>query len=165
MLHRDLVRGTRHNFECGTWNESGGRADRLRWHGGIVRTGYDERWRFDLRKKASRVMALDRCDSAGESGNCRGQDHRLSKIQQTLVDRSGKPCRIHDRHLRNEPAAAHCGHPLVPDRPSWLRNERTCCHECQRDKPVRSEEHTSELQSLMRISYDVFCLKQKITKQ
>src|SRR3546814_2763217 len=24
---------------------------------------------------------------------------------------------------------------------------------------VRSEEHTSELQSLMRISYDVFCLK------
>src|SRR3546814_7648729 len=26
---------------------------------------------------------------------------------------------------------------------------------------ARSEEHTSELQSLMRISYDVFCLKQK----
>src|SRR3546814_6003580 len=29
----------------------------------------------------------------------------------------------------------------------------------------RSEEHTSELQSLMRISYAVFCLKQKIKKQ
>src|SRR3546814_8150399 len=28
---------------------------------------------------------------------------------------------------------------------------------------VRSEEHTSELQSLMRISYAVFCLKKKIT--
>src|SRR3546814_6944621 len=27
--------------------------------------------------------------------------------------------------------------------------------------PFRSEEHTSELQSLMRISYDVFCLKKK----
>src|SRR3546814_1559402 len=27
---------------------------------------------------------------------------------------------------------------------------------------MRSEEHTSELQSLMRISYAVFCLKQKI---
>src|SRR3546814_7863884 len=26
---------------------------------------------------------------------------------------------------------------------------------------ARSEEHTSELQSIMRISYDVFCLKQK----
>src|SRR3546814_9579377 len=28
----------------------------------------------------------------------------------------------------------------------------------------RSEEHTSELQSLMRISYAVFCLKKKIPK-
>src|SRR3546814_1726075 len=30
-----------------------------------------------------------------------------------------------------------------------------------RDGGIRSEEHTSELQSLMRISYAVFCLKQK----
>src|SRR3546814_5993318 len=30
--------------------------------------------------------------------------------------------------------------------------------------PRRSEEHTSELQSLMRISYAVFCLKKKTTK-
>src|SRR3546814_3629297 len=29
------------------------------------------------------------------------------------------------------------------------------------DRPGRSEEHTSELQSLMRISYAVFCLKKK----
>src|SRR3546814_2506540 len=29
--------------------------------------------------------------------------------------------------------------------------------------PYRSEEHTSELQSLMRISYAVFCLKKKTT--
>src|SRR3546814_6989315 len=28
-------------------------------------------------------------------------------------------------------------------------------------RPSRSEEHTSELQSLMRISYAVFCLKKK----
>src|SRR3546814_7235682 len=30
-------------------------------------------------------------------------------------------------------------------------------------RSARSEEHTSELQSLMRISYDVFCLKKKKT--
>src|SRR3546814_10168529 len=30
---------------------------------------------------------------------------------------------------------------------------------------IRSEEHTSELQSLMRISYAVFCLKKKNKKQ
>src|SRR3546814_6633089 len=37
---------------------------------------------------------------------------------------------------------------------AWPRN-----HELAQ----RSEEHTSELQSLMRISYDVFCLKKKHT--
>src|SRR3546814_4473617 len=37
----------------------------------------------------------------------------------------------------------------------------------RRDRPfrlLRSEEHTSELQSLMRTSYAVFCLKKKINK-
>src|SRR3546814_8235040 len=33
------------------------------------------------------------------------------------------------------------------------------------DKSMRSEEHTSELQSLMRISYAVFCLKKKNTQK
>src|SRR3546814_6996451 len=32
-------------------------------------------------------------------------------------------------------------------------------------QPRRSEEHTSELQSLMRISYAVFCLKKKKNKK
>src|SRR3546814_7311973 len=32
-------------------------------------------------------------------------------------------------------------------------------------RAVRSEEHTSELQSLMRISYAVFCLKKKKREQ
>src|SRR3546814_10312026 len=32
---------------------------------------------------------------------------------------------------------------------------------CRRSSIFRSEEHTSELQSLMRISYAVFCLKKK----
>src|SRR3546814_6978738 len=32
-------------------------------------------------------------------------------------------------------------------------------------RPARSEEHTSELQSLMRISYAVFCLKKKNPSQ
>src|SRR3546814_8727446 len=31
----------------------------------------------------------------------------------------------------------------------------------RRERDARSEEHTSELQSLMRISYAVFCLKKK----
>src|SRR3546814_10598918 len=35
----------------------------------------------------------------------------------------------------------------------------------QHAEQLRSEEHTSELQSLMRISYAVFCLKKKKQKQ
>src|SRR3546814_9370263 len=36
--------------------------------------------------------------------------------------------------------------------------------QCDTTNDRRSEEHTSELQSLMRISYAVFCLKKKKTK-
>src|SRR3546814_2660237 len=39
----------------------------------------------------------------------------------------------------------------------WLQTLDCCA-------AVRSEEHTSELQSLMRISYAVFCLKKKTYK-
>src|SRR3546814_3807934 len=35
----------------------------------------------------------------------------------------------------------------------------------ERRHPSRSEEHTSELQSRMRISYAVYCLKKKKTQQ
>src|SRR3546814_7552406 len=38
-------------------------------------------------------------------------------------------------------------------------------HRRPRRVAARSEEHTSELQSLMRISYAVFCLKKKKNKQ
>src|SRR3546814_8731042 len=48
---------------------------------------------------------------------------------------------------------------IKADQDSSLTFRRSCregiCGSC------RSEEHTSELQSLMRISYDVFCLKKK----
>src|SRR3546814_9000610 len=46
-----------------------------------------------------------------------------------------------------------------------LRNDRPehsiRCDQAEMFKNPRSEEHTSELQSLMRISYAVFCLKKK----
>src|SRR3546814_7877421 len=38
------------------------------------------------------------------------------------------------------------------------------CSKVERVRRTRSEEHTSELQSLMRISYAVFCLKKKKTQ-
>src|SRR3546814_7332914 len=49
--------------------------------------------------------------------------------------------------------------------------EELAFHQLRRDRAAvdrherRSEEHTSELQSLMRISYAVFCLKKKKKKK
>src|SRR3546814_1672120 len=52
-------------------------------------------------------------------------------------------------------------------RPRWRRIFVLPVRQCRRWQhaalEIRSEEHTSELQSLMRISYAVFCLKKKIT--
>src|SRR3546814_4833247 len=44
------------------------------------------------------------------------------------------------------------------------RDEISMILNARYDDGWRSEEHTSELQSLMRISYAVFCLKKKKTK-
>src|SRR3546814_3716389 len=46
------------------------------------------------------------------------------------------------------------------------KHQRKHHHQVFHDQPAgRSEEHTSELQSLMRISYAVFCLKKNNTKK
>src|SRR3546814_2434048 len=42
--------------------------------------------------------------------------------------------------------------------------ERSCGRPRDNFSSIKSEEHTSELQSLMRISYAVFCLKKKKNK-
>src|SRR3546814_2125271 len=54
-------------------------------------------------------------------------------------------------HGSDQPAVG--SHPQAPRVGAWAG----------RSDPRRSEEHTSELQSLMRISYAVFCLKKKNT--
>src|SRR3546814_10427755 len=48
----------------------------------------------------------------------------------------------------------------VRERPAWVMEE-VCAHIRAPFHFARSEEHTSELQSLMRISSAVFCLKNK----
>src|SRR3546814_2654170 len=48
--------------------------------------------------------------------------------------------------------------------PSFLKTKKWAVSGRLEHDFERSEEHTSELQSLMRISYAVFCLKKKKTK-
>src|SRR3546814_4154149 len=54
------------------------------------------------------------------------------------------------------------GHGLVD---CVCRNRKLAGEHRQEALAARSEEHTSELQSLMRISYAVFCLKKKNIKE
>src|SRR3546814_4495832 len=81
------------------------------------------------------------------------------------IEAHGKPVAFYsDKHsvFRNNTASAkgdgmtHFGRALEA-----LAIEIICAHSPQAKGRVRSEEHTSELQSLMRISYAVFCLKKK----
>src|SRR3546814_10306308 len=60
-----------------------------------------------------------------------------------------------------------CGEEKQPIRAKTAGTEgkETECARGNRSCFVRSEEHTSELQSLMRISYAVFCLKKTTTLQ
>src|SRR3546814_5320752 len=62
---------------------------------------------------------------------------------------------------QQEAAVAEVNRPLGPERAAVELLELAVAVEVAAEAPVarRSEEHTSELQSLMRISYAVFCLK------
>src|SRR3546814_5047768 len=65
-------------------------------------------------------------------------------------------------------ARAGPGDPVLPGLAGGDRLAHLCLDTVQRVvrmPEARSEEHTSELQSLMRISYAVFCLKKKKTKK
>src|SRR3546814_2298248 len=70
-----------------------------------------------------------------------------------------------------QPVASECGNDPGTDQRDQRDHRRegkspahTSWHRVTRSVEIRSEEHTSELQSLMRNSYAVFCLKKK-TKQ
>src|SRR3546814_2784488 len=86
------------------------------------------------------VQPLRRTGSAGQFEPCSWEE-ALSDIAARLDD-------IRERH-GPEVIAVQSGNPAYHSMAALMR----------------SEEHTSELQSLMRISYAVFCLKQKTQQQ
>src|SRR3546814_6827496 len=73
------------------------------------------------------------------------------------------------QHRGEITAEVTSAHPLTDDQAAALKSKlkaglgRDVAVDLQVD-PARSEEHTSALQSLMRISYAVFCLKKKQKK-
>src|SRR3546814_9924508 len=73
--------------------------------------------------------------------------------------------RSFSRVHQDKSGVKHCWHSA--SLPCAGYGARSACPETKPVRPkrkiLRSEEHTSELQSLMRISYAVFCLKTKKT--
>src|SRR3546814_3632872 len=86
------------------------------------------------------------------------RSHRRSQHRAAALGRQGGGCSAHWPPPASSPPSVRL--PTAIWRPSWAMNRSN------RSLPIasaalsasRSEEHTSELQSLMRISYAVFCL-------
>src|SRR3546814_8259222 len=69
--------------------------------------------------------------------------------------------RSQDPHSMSPPRLPERSIRANPVRPAPKRSDSRRFGEGPPETSERSEEHTSELQSLMRISYAVFCLKKK----
>src|SRR3546814_4467611 len=88
-----------------------------------------------------------------------GQLHRGASLRRAILPR--RPCPAH-RHRSACATSAEQGVPMkLHACTASLLVLAALLTGCQKS---RSEEHTSELQSLMRISYAVFCLKKKNKK-
>src|SRR3546814_2126082 len=81
---------------------------------------------------------------------------RVSPRRQPLRDRDRQSARRLPGHRHLRARRQRTGSRTLPDTVERRRRRAP--------GGDRSEEHTSELQSLMRISYAVFCLKKKKTK-
>src|SRR3546814_9400704 len=85
--------------------------------------------------------------------------------------RQNRQLGCHPRAVRNRDGHRAGTAPKACFSPLWILEKPTIfiadCRQSKRTEkqtgrhPLRSEEHTSELQSLMRISYAVFCLKKQ----
>src|SRR3546814_6092487 len=89
-------------------------------------------------------------------------EHRARHVAGAVIDRRAaamddvdRPARL-EIILENDSGAQRERRRQRVGRPEAIEERRS-----EPDLVVRSEEHTSELQSLMRSSYAVFCLKKK----
>src|SRR3546814_6327946 len=109
-------------------------------------------------------------DEAGD------RPRRPRRAERQLRHRQGDPAARRETGDRRDPRAARCESVAGTVDRGPHRQHRRCgpqpfavggprARRGRRPGRARSEEHTSELQSLMRISYAVFCLKKKKNEQ
>src|SRR3546814_1046748 len=109
----------------------------------------------DLKRGVDRIIANE-CSSDGKD--------RIQQVQ-SLV--RGPPIGARDRHPTILPNDFQEARDLFRLRLIYGLERRVANRALpnRSENHIRSEEHTSELQSLMRISYAVFCLKKKKTNK
>src|SRR3546814_2953189 len=100
-----------------------------------------------VRRRIGRVIAGDGARHAGISGHG--------------ADDAGRDEQTHHALGQNTHIKSFPGHGASFPSGTGRFEGRTSRARKPLHEPERSEEHTSELQSLMRISYAVFCLKKK----
>src|SRR3546814_5738595 len=93
--------------------------------------------------------------ASGSRWGCGSCGTSSSKIR----GRSMTIFRFSFRHPGVDPGSSYAS--LQSGVPDQVRHDEVGEFDFRTGPEVRSEEHTSELQSLMRISYAVFCLKKK----
>src|SRR3546814_7836969 len=117
---------------------------------------------FSSRRRHTRcalVTGVQTCALPIYCRDChRGSDQRPRA--DAMARRGGCGWIVHGQLLAALASCRGAGRTMSGTRPChWsIRSPATCGY-------TRSEEHTSELQSLMRISYAVFCLKKNNHKQ
>src|SRR3546814_1904262 len=129
-------------------------------------------WRSDV---CSSDLGVELAERALDLGLIAGFEHLLARLE-SVADLLA--CCEHSasagNHQRDDflrcteemfQNVVHISSPMLagprckPPRPAGRQQKPSPVHRAA--APRRSEEHTSELQSLMRISYAVFCLKKK----
>src|SRR3546814_6270331 len=108
--------------------------------------------------RGSRIRNRDRhsCESLPVRRHRPQRCSRRSEV--SMLDLAGSNGSSHEFHVPIRKPL--CG--ITGSDADTRRMARRSARKWRLESGVRSEEHTSELQSLMRISYAVFCLKKKI---
>src|SRR3546814_6060874 len=95
------------------------------------------------------------------AGATYGRDERYLQLKEALTQRVLDTAELMIPDIRERMVFCEASTPITQER-FTLSSDGSCYGIAPLIK--RSEEHTSELQSLMRISYAVFCLKKKINR-
>src|SRR3546814_1104085 len=109
----------------------------------------------DADRAAADLVLIGRADAAPGGADLAGARRRFAQRVEVAVKGQDQRAIVGDGEIVGvdlDPLAAQLGD-LVAQRPG-IEDDAVAD-----DRQRRSEEHTSELQSLMRISYAVFCLK------